>query len=127
MAAQQEPTAGIEMSLHIGQRVRHRDYKAQRVTGVVRVLAVEDRELMVDIVLDAPIVIPADGEFAASNIYRQYVPAHELAPFDDRDELLAELLAACKALLANAEAGLTNLGAMRAAQAAIAKAEGSAS
>lgn len=29
-------------------------------------------------------------------IWNQHVPAHELSPFDDRDELIAELLAACK-------------------------------
>jgi len=98
MSAQHTPSqgvdAGVEVSLRIGQRVRHRDYKGQRVTGVVRGLSLDsDGALQADIALDTPIVIPAFNEFAATNIYRQHVPAHELAAFDDRDELVAELLA----------------------------------
>lgn len=88
--------AGIEMSLRIGQRVRHQDYQGRRVTGVVRGLSIDvDRVLQADIVLDAPIVIPAltpdDREIS---IWHQHVPAHELTPFDDRDELIAALLTA---------------------------------
>lgn len=121
--------AGVEMSVRIGQRVRHQDYQGQRVTGVVRGLSVDDeRALMADIALDAPIVIPAkspdDREIC---IWNQHVPAHELAPFDDRDELIAELRLACEGLLSIAETGVTSLGAVRAARAAIAKVTGSAS
>lgn len=86
--------AGVEISLRIGQRVRHRDCKGRRVTGTVRALAIEDRELMVTIALDEPIVIPASDDIRQIDIYTQHVPAHELAPFDDRDELIAELVAA---------------------------------
>ena len=100
--------AGIELSLRIGQRVRKQDYKGQRVTGVIIGLTVEGdgRELMVDLILDAPIVIPARGELPAIDIHRQHVPAHELLPFDERDELIDELLAALertRSLLAIAE------------------------
>lgn len=84
--------AGVEISIRIGQRVRHQDYKGQRVTGVVTGLAVEDRVLMVDIALDTPIVIPASSDYREINIYRQHVPAHELAPFDEREELIAGML-----------------------------------
>lgn len=92
-------SAGVEISIHIGQRVRHQDYKGQRVTGVVIGLSIEDRALMVDVALDAPIVIPPlSGEDRAVNIYRQHVPAHELAPFDEREELIAELVSAVTTL-----------------------------
>lgn len=84
--------AGVEMTIRIGQRVRHQDYKGQRVTGVVCGLSVEDRELMVDIALDAPIVIPASEDYREVRIYRQHVPAHELAPFDEREELISGML-----------------------------------
>lgn len=94
MSTQHTPGAGVEISLRIGQRVRHQDYQGQRVTGVVQGLSVEDRALMVDMILDAPIVIPAMGEYGPTKIFRQHVPAHELAPFDEREELIAELLAA---------------------------------
>jgi hypothetical protein len=90
--------AGIALNLTIGQRVRHQDYDGKRVTGVVRSLAVDsERGLMVTIALDAPIVIPAGGGFGAINIHTQHAPVHEFAPFDERDELVAELLAACEA------------------------------
>ena len=85
--------AGVELSLRIGQRVRHHDYKGQRVTGVVRGISV-DREgaLQVDLALDAAIVIPAIGVYQEDRIWNQRIPAHELAAFDDRDELIADLL-----------------------------------
>lgn len=91
--------SGVEISLHIGQRVRHRDHRGQRVTGVVNGISVDsDRLLQADLVLDAPIVIPAlSPEDREISIWRQHVPAHELAPFDDRDELIADLLAALEA------------------------------
>lgn len=86
--------AGVEMSIRIGQHVRHRDYKGQRVTGVVRGMWVDSEgRLEVDISLDAPIVIPArNADDREVSIWRQHVPAHELAPFDERDELIAALL-----------------------------------
>lgn len=91
--------AGAAISLHIGQRVRHRDHNGQRVTGTVEMLGLNEGALMATIALDAPIVIPAIGEFGETRLHGQYVPAHELSPFDDRDELIAELLQALHGLL----------------------------
>ena len=87
---------GISLNLSIGQRVRHHDYNGTRVTGVVRGISVSsERVLEADIVLDAPIVIPARGDGDREiSIWHQHVAAHELAPFDDRDEVIAELAAA---------------------------------
>lgn len=125
--------AGIDLSIHIGQRVRHQDYKGQRVTGVVRGLSVDDQTLMVDIALDAPIVIEPlrDGDVAI-NIYRQHVPAHELAAFDDRDELIEQLRAALSTYVAydefiNGPDGDQSTDRLQVARAAIAKATGAAS
>lgn len=96
MSAQHTPGSGIEISLRIGQRVRHRDYQGQRVTGMVRGLSIDsDRVLQADIVLDTAIVIPAIGpDDREISIWNQHVPAHELAPFDEREELIAELVEA---------------------------------
>ena len=113
--------AGAEISIRIGQRVRHQDYQGQRVTGVVQGLTVEDRALMVDIVLEAPIVIPASGDMREIKLYRQHVPVHELAPFDDRDELIAEMLAALQGVVAVADRATVEFDRARAA---IAKATG---
>lgn len=55
---------------------------------------------MVDVLLDAPIIIPAAHGFPESHIHHQHVPAHELTPFDGRDELIDEMLAALKAVAA---------------------------
>ncbi len=118
-------TGSAAINLHIGQRVRHRDHDGQRVTGMVRALGLEDSVLMATIVLDEPIVIPASQDWREVRIHNQHVPAHELAPFDDRDELIAELRLACEGLLSGAETGVASLGAMRAARAAIAKVTGS--
>lgn len=38
--------AGVEISLRIGQRVRHHDFHGKRVTGVVRGLSVDSEELI---------------------------------------------------------------------------------
>jgi hypothetical protein len=87
--------AGVELSLRIGQQVRHRDYQGKRVTGVLRGLSFDSEGvLMGDIVLGAPIVIPPSeiGDREIS-IWRQHVPAQELAPFDDRDEAIDVLTA----------------------------------
>lgn len=96
----QPTTAGAEISLRIGQRVRHRDYHGKRVTGVVRGLSVESEHdaLHADIALDEPLVLPPafDGD-RELRIYRQHVPAHELQPFDEREELIAQLLDATRA------------------------------
>lgn len=123
-------SAGANISLSIGQRVKHHDYKGKRVTGVVRTLTTHsERGLMVDITLDEPIIIPpqmsVDHEI---RIYNQYAPAHEFTPFDERDELMSEMLAALTRLSEQA-ARLRLLGqpmsdAEKAALAAIAKAEG---
>jgi len=87
-------SAAIEISLRIGQRVRHHDFHGKRVTGVVRGLTVDSEDVLhADIALDAPIVIPALGEGDRElQIYRQHVPAHELAPFDEREELIAGMV-----------------------------------
>lgn len=92
---------GISLNLSIGQRVRHHDYNGTRVTGVVRGISVSsERVLEADIVLDAPIVIPSRGEGDREiSIWHQHVAAHELAAFDDRDEVIAELRAALQAML----------------------------
>jgi len=88
-------TATADLSFRIGQRVRHVDYDGKRVTGLIRGLTVDgERGLMVSIALDSPIVIPAGHGYSATNIYQQHAPAHEFAAFDERDEILAELLAA---------------------------------
>lgn len=117
--------ASISIDLRIGQHVRHHNYQGKRVTGVVCALSVDTESgLMADLVLDAPIVIAADGEFQAISIHRQHIPAHELSAFDDRDELIAELRLACEGLLACADTGVTSLGAIRAGRAAIAKVAG---
>jgi hypothetical protein len=89
------------MQLTIGQRVRHHDCQGRRVTGVVRGIALSaDQVLEADIALDAPIVLPARGEGDREiSIWRQHVSAHELTPFDARDELIAELRGALKAML----------------------------
>ncbi|BEP42239.1 hypothetical protein [Variovorax sp. V15] len=90
MTATHTSAFGVEISLRIGQHVRHWDHRGQRVTGVVHGLCLDhDSVLQADIVLDAPIVIPAvNAEDHELRIWRQYSPAHELAPFDDRDELI---------------------------------------
>ena len=85
----------LEISLRIGQRVRHQeDFKGKRVTGVVRGLSVDGNDVLhADIALDNAIVIPPIGESDHElRIYRQHVPAHELAPFDEREELIAGML-----------------------------------
>lgn len=93
-APAQHIEAGIEISLRIGQRVRHRDYMGERVTGEVRGLSIDsERVLHADITLDAPIIIPArNAEDREIRIWHQLVPALELSPFDDRDELIANLM-----------------------------------
>lgn len=86
--------AGVEISLRIGQRVRHRDYDGKRVIGVVRGLSIDsDRTLQVDISLDAPIVVPPiSADDREIRIWSQHVPAYELEPFDGRDEVISDLL-----------------------------------
>lgn len=126
--AKHTPTIGVDISLRIGQRVRHRDYQGRRVTGVVRGLSVDDeRALVASVALDEPIVIPACGDQRELHIHWQTAPVHEFAPFDDRDELLAEMLSALRGALESMETGVTSLGVIRAARAVIAKATGAAS
>ena len=52
-------TGRATVSLHIGQRVRHRDHKGQRVTGVVRSLSVDS-----DGRLGADVVLPMTGAWS---------------------------------------------------------------
>lgn len=96
---------GIAISLHIGQRVRHRDHAGKRVTGVINSLQVESEQgLTASVILDEPIIIPARGEGDREiRINWQTVPVTELAPFDDRDELIAELLATLRNALSGLE------------------------
>lgn len=90
-------SASAEICLRIGQRVRHLPYQGQRTTGVVHGLAVDgERGLMVDMVLDTPIVIPATAEYPAVSIYRQHAQAHEFTPLDERDELIEQLVDALR-------------------------------
>lgn len=90
-------SAGVELSLRIGQHVKHRDFNGRRVTGIVTGLSIDSEGSMkADIALDAPIVIAA-GEGRPLDLWRQCVPAHELTPFDDRDELIDDLLHALQA------------------------------
>lgn len=97
--AQNPPAAGIALALHIGQRVRHRDYKGTRVTGIVRGLYIDsERGLMVDCALDSPIVIPPGDGYSEIAIHQQHAPAHEFSPFDEHEELTAELLKTVQAL-----------------------------
>lgn len=127
--------AGIEMSLRIGQHVRNRDHLGARFTGRVRGLSIDiERVLQADIVLDAPIVIPArDAGDRDISIWHQHVPAHELTPFDERDELLAEALVALRDLVAhfddhdgnNSEPGCPACDVVAAARSVIAKLTGS--
>ena len=99
-AAANPAAASAEISLRIGQRVVHGIHGGKRVTGVVRSLGIEDdRGLMVTILLDAPIVIPPYGEDDREIlIHWQTAQAHEFAPFDERDELLAEMRTALVAM-----------------------------
>lgn len=100
-APHQTALAVAAISLHIGQRVRHRDHKGQRVTGVVRGLYIDSEGPPVaDVALDQPIVIPASADHREIQIHRQQLPAIELSPFDDRDELMAELAAALQPFVA---------------------------
>lgn len=86
---------GAEISLRIGQHVRHRDHAGQRVTGHVNSLQIEsEKGLTATVLLDAPIIIPACDEGDREiRINWQTVPVTELSPFDERDEQIAELLA----------------------------------
>ena len=123
MADAQVHAAGVELSLRIGQRVRHRDYQGRRVTGVVHGLSVEtDRGLVASVVLDEPIVIPprAEGD-REIRINWQTDTAHEFTPFDDRDELIEQMLAALRGVLRVADRATDEFDAARAA---IAKATG---
>lgn len=125
MAGAQTPTSGAEISLRIGQRVRHGDYLGRRVTGIVRILEIsDDRGLTATVLLDEPIVIHARGEGDREvRINWQTVSAHELAAFDERDELIGEMLAALQGALRVADRATDEFDAARAV---IAKAIGAA-
>ena len=129
MSAKNTSVAGVEISLRIGQRVRHQDYAGKRVTGVVMGLSVDhEHGLMVDCALDEPIVIPAGHGFNETKIYRQHAQAHEFSPFDDRDELIEALQSALQDLAAYHDdvPKAADQRLLDAAYAAIAKATGSA-
>lgn len=95
MTASLQSAHGVEISLRIGQHVRHRDHLGKRVTGIVNSLQVEaEQGLTASVVLDEPIIIPARGENDREiRINWQTAPVTEFAPFDERDEQIAELLA----------------------------------
>lgn len=125
--AQRTTDYGVELSLRIGQRVRHiHDHRGQRVTGrVIGMTLNSDAGLSVDVALDAPIVIPPiSPDDRAISLYRQCVPAHELAAFDERDELVEELLSACIDLMQATDGWQRDGGIFDRARAAIAKATG---
>lgn len=128
-AASSTPSASLEISLRIGQHVRHQDYRGKRVTGVVRGLTVDSSDVLhADLALDEAIVIPPiNPDDHECRIYRQHVPAHELAPFDEREELIGELRRALESLMALESRGrVMPVGReWDAARAAIAKATGS--
>ncbi len=85
--------ASASLALHIGQHVRHHEHKGQRVTGRVQGLTVDpERGLMVQCVLDEPIVLPADEHGPEIRIWHQHAQAHEFTPLDERDELIDELV-----------------------------------
>lgn len=85
--------------LRVGQRVRHTDYRGTPVTGVVYGITVDsERGLMVDCVLDTPLVLPATSSCPELTIHRQYAPVHEFADADEHAELIA-CLRACMAVL----------------------------
>lgn len=116
MNTQPSPDAGIDLALRIGQHVRHRDHNGQRVTGFVRGFSIQsDNTLQVDIVLDAPIVIPASDNHRRVDIWHQHVPAHELSPFDHRDELVEEMLQALQGVVRVADRQTAEFDAARAA------------
>lgn len=121
--------AGVEISLRIGQHVRHGDYKGERVTGHVRGLSIDGASVLhADITLDAPIIIPARGaDDHEIRIWHQNVPAHELAPFDDRDDLIANLMLGGSLAIDWMRKHGATLEAMAPLQAAIDKASGGAS
>lgn len=98
MADAHELIAEMRVQFAIGQRVRHTDFDNKRVTGVVHGMSIEaERGLMVTVRLDEPIVIPpltgVEGD-RETLIHWQTAQAHEFAPFDERDELIGELLEA---------------------------------
>jgi len=94
------PDAGVDISLRIGQRVRaHQSHNRRRPSpvGVVRGLELDaDGGLMVQVLLDAPIIIPASSGYSEISIWHQRWPAHEVAPLDESAQLVAELLRAAK-------------------------------
>jgi hypothetical protein len=92
--AQLQVASAAAFNLRIGQRVHHREHEGRRVTGVVHGLNIEsERGLVVAILLDEPIVIRKINEDDREvNIYWQTAQAHEFAPFDERDELIAGLV-----------------------------------
>lgn len=122
---------GTEISLRIGQHVRHRDHAGQRVTGHVNSLQIEsEKGLTATVLLDAPIIIPACDEGDREiRINWQTVPVTELSPFDDRDELIAMMLATlhkARAGLEIANEGIEYSGLLWDLDVAIAKATGAA-
>ena len=96
MADAKTYVAGAEISLRIGQRVSHGEFKGRRVTGIVRGLNISDeRGITAIVLLDEPIVIPPHVEGDREiRITWQTIEAHELTPFDARDELIGDLLGA---------------------------------
>lgn len=117
--------AAVNLSLCIGQHVRHRDFDGRRVTGIVKGLSINsDRVLEAHVVLDAAIVIPAHGpNDSPIQLWHQHVPAIELTPFDESDALIAEMLKALQAVVRVADRNTVEFDLARAV---IAKATGSA-
>lgn len=118
------PVAGLAIHLCIGQRVRLSDRDGQRRTGSVYGLSTSSEQgLMVDVALDEPIIIPATADYREVRLYTQHTQAHLVQPFDERDELLAELVDSMQEVLRISD---RDHDAWRRARVAIAKATGSA-
>ncbi len=123
--------ASAALALHIGQHVRHRDYKGRRVAGRIQGLTIDPEQgLMAHAVLDEPIVIPADQYGPEVRNYHIHAPAHEFTPLDDRDELMAEMLDVLQTIVRQCGAQLNdasgNSALLAHTEAVIAKVAGSA-
>lgn len=103
-------SAGIQIGLRIGQRVLIRERvhgaawhaesrkldRTKLLIGHIKGLALEDdgqgsEQLMAHVTLERPYVSPAFGEYPALEIWRQHVPATDVLPYSDVDEILDAL------------------------------------
>lgn len=83
-------SAGIQLELRIGQRVRIKDdYEGKPTVGVITGLQVDtEGALRCDVLLDQPIVIrPREPDDREIRIHRQTVYAQDVRPDDSHAEL----------------------------------------